>query len=314
MGLRDMPDTSAGTDERRLVLNIIRMTIHNGPGYRTLILFKGCPLRCVWCSTPESQKRQPELAVYPHKCLHCGDCAPACPLHAVTLGEDSISINRDLCNNCGACLGVCYPEAIKLHGQYMTVEELLEEARKDAPFWKHTGGGITISGGEPLLEPVYAQKLLQMCKDEGISVGVDTSGHVPWRSIELTLPQTDFFLWDIKHMNPEKHLKYTGVSNELILKNARQASHRGVPIYVRIPVIPGYNDDEQNIQATSEFAANLPSLVELHLIPIHHLGKARYESLDREYPIAGVPLIPDALMERMKRLVESYGLECRIGG
>ena len=302
------------TAKKRLVLGIARMNMHNGPGLRTLVLFKGCPLRCLWCSTPESQKLEPEIGIDRKKCTLCGYCVPVCPLHAISLTEEKVSINRAECNNCGECTKVCYPQAIELLGQWMTVEELIQEIEKDAILYKHSGGGVTISGGEPLLRPDFTKALLQACKEKGISVGVDTCGHVPRVNIEKVLPYVDFFLWDIKHMNPEKHREFTGVSNELILSNARAVSEKGIPLYIRFPVIPGYNDSEENVKATCEFSSSLRSVVEVHLLPVHHLGRARYETLDCPYPIADVSLILDDVVQSMKQLVESYGLKCRIGG
>jgi pyruvate formate lyase activating enzyme len=196
----------------------------------------------------------------------------------------------------------------------MTIDELLEEAKKDVTFYRHSGGGVIISGGEPLLNPDFTLKLLRALGGEGINVGVDTCGHVPWASIEPMLPYIDFFLWDIKHMDPEKHRELTGVSNKLILSNARSISEKIIPLYIRVPVIPGYNDSEENIRATCEFAQGLSSVVEIHLIPLHHLGKSRYDSLDRVYPINDIPLIPDNVIQDLKQLVESYGLKCSIQG
>jgi pyruvate formate lyase activating enzyme len=194
----------------------------------------------------------------------------------------------------------------------MTIDELLEEAKKDVAFYRHSGGGVIISGGEPLLNPDFTLKLLRALGGEGINVGVDTCGHVPWASIEPMLPYIDFFLWDIKHMDPEKHRELTGVSNKLILSNARSISEKNIPLYIRVPVIPGYNDSEENIRTTCEFAQGLSSVVEVNLIPLHHLGKARYDSLSRPYPIPNIPLIPDSVFQNMKRLVESYGFMCSI--
>jgi pyruvate formate lyase activating enzyme len=299
---------------KQVVLSIARMTVHNGPGIRTLILFKGCPLGCLWCSTPESQKEEPEIAIFPDKCINCGRCIPVCPLNTVNLENETISINRSLCNNCGRCADVCHSEAIRLLGQRMTVEELVEEAKKDIIFYKHSCGGVTLSGGEPLLNPGFVLKLLRALKEEGISTGVDTCGHVPWANIEQVLPYIDFFLWDIKHMNSQKHREFTGVSNELILSNARSVSDRDIPLYIRVAVIPGYNDSEENIRATCEFARGLSSVVEVDLLPLHHLGKARYDSLNRAYLIADIPLIPDIVLQHMKQLVESYGLQGSIVG
>lgn len=288
------------------------MTIHNGPGIRTLILFKGCPLRCLWCSTPESQKVEPEIAIYPNKCTHCGECVSVCALHAINLTNETISINRSLCNNCGKCVQACYPEAIKLLGQLMTNEEILTEVKKDIVIYKHSGGGVTISGGEPLLDADFTLELLRAFREERINVGVDTCGYVRWANLKPMLLYIDFFLWDIKHMDPEEHKRLTGVSNKLILGNARRVSERNIPLYIRVAVIPGYNDSEENIRATCEFAQGLSSVVEVDLIPLHHLGKARYDSLNRPYPIANIPLVPDSVLQSMKRLVESYGLKCSI--
>jgi pyruvate formate lyase activating enzyme len=225
-----------------------------------------------------------------------------------------VCLDRSICNNCGKCAEVCYPEAIRVLGQYITVEDLLMEVEKDAIIYKHSGGGVTISGGEPLQEIEFVENFLRACKEHGISVGVDTCGHVSWKNIERVLDYVDFFLWDIKHIDPEKHREMTGVSNELILRNIRAVSERGVPLYIRIPTIPGYTDSEDNIRGICELVRRLRSVVKVDLLPMHHLGRARYESLNRAYPIAHVSPIPDEALERMKQMVESYGLICEIEG
>jgi len=307
-------NSSEPSGQKQLVLSVTRMTVHNGPGIRTLILFKGCPLRCVWCSTPESQRSEPEIAVYPDKCIHCDQCLPVCLVNAINLTDESVSIDRTRCNGCGECVKVCYSEALKLLGQEMTVKELLDEAGKDTVAYRHSGGGVTISGGEPLLNIGFALELIKALKEENIGVGVDTCGYLPRESLERVLPFVGFFLWDIKHMNDDKHREFTGVSNRLILDNARFISEKKVPLYIRIPVIPGYNDSEDNIRAVCEFAGSLPSLVEVSLLPLHHLGKARYYSLGRDYPVADIPLIEDGVLQDMKELVESCRLDCSIVG
>jgi pyruvate formate lyase activating enzyme len=314
MTFEDLAGDADAVASKRVVLNVARNTVHNGPGIRTLILFKGCPLRCLWCSTPESQKPDPEIAIFPGKCIHCDQCASVCPLNAIHLTNETVSINRSLCDNCGRCVEICHSEAIMLLGQMMTVEELLEKTKKDMVFYKHSGGGVTLSGGEPLLNLGFTLKLLRVLKEEGISVGVDTCGHVTWENIEQVLPYIDFFLWDIKHMDSQKHREFTGVSNELILSNARSVSNRNIPLYIRVAVILGYNDSEENIRATCEFAQGLSSVVEVDLLPLHHLGKARYDGLNRDYLIAHIPLIPENVLQHMKQLVESYGLKCNIVG
>jgi pyruvate formate lyase activating enzyme len=299
-------------DDIPLVLSITRMTIHNGQGVRTLILLKGCLLRCVWCSTPESQKTEPEIGVYPVRCIQCSRCVEICPINAIEMVNGKPVIQRLRCNSCGNCVTVCSPKALEVLGYPMTIEQLVTETKKDETIFKHSHGGVTISGGEPLYNAEFALKLLQAFKQQGINTGVDTSGYVPWSGIEPTLSYVDFFLWDIKHMDPKKHKEYTGVSNKLILSNARSISERKVPIYIRVPLIPSYNDSKENIKAICEFSRQLSSLVEIDIMPLHHLGKARYQSLNRPYPIDNLRLIPDNVLQDIKNLVESYGLKCVI--
>ncbi len=310
------PEQAAGgprsAPSRRTVLSIARMTVHNGPGIRTLILFKGCPLRCRWCSTPESQKAEPEIAVYPDRCIRCERCIPVCPKKAIHFTDDALRIDRSLCNNCGVCVKACHAEAILLLGKAMTVRELLDQVKKDGVFYRHSHGGVTISGGEPLREPGFTLELLKALKKEGIGAGIDTCGHVPLAGIEPLMPYVDFFLWDVKHLDPQKHRELTGASNDLILGNARFVSEANIPLYIRLPIIPGYNDAEENIRAACEFVRTLSSAAEVDLLPVHHLGRARYESLDLDYPIAHVPLLQEGALERIKRLVESYGLKTSV--
>jgi pyruvate formate lyase activating enzyme len=315
MDTKSTSGSSGGNPARRpLVLGIMRMTIHNGPGFRTLVLFKGGPLRCLWCSTPEGQNPDPEIALYPEKCTRCGSCVSVCPLIAISLTGETVCLNRSLCNICGKCVEVCYPGAIEVLGQAMTVGDLLREVKKDAVLYKHSGGGVTISGGEPLQEVEFVENFLRACQEEAISVGVDTCGHVPWENIERVLPYVDFFLWDIKHIDPEKHREMTGVYNKLILSNVRAVSERGIPLYIRIPLIPGYTDSEENIRGICELVRSLGSTVRVDLLPMHHLGKARYESLNRPYPMADVSPISDEALEKLRQMVESYGFRCDIGG
>jgi pyruvate formate lyase activating enzyme len=305
-------DCAGGAVGRRLVLSITRMTVHNGPGIRTLVLFKGCPLRCLWCSTPESQAADPEISFRPDQCIDCRRCSTVCPAGAIDFKGPMLKIDRSRCDACGACADVCPSQGITLLGKPMSVGRLSEELCKDKVFFRHSGGGVTLSGGEALLNPGFTGQLLRTLRNEGVSVGIDTCGHVPWTNIEHLLPYVDFFLWDIKNMDPERHKEHTGVSNKLILNNLRAVSNRIIPVYVRIPVIPGLNDSEENIRATCEFAQGLPSLVEMDLLPLHHLGKARYASLNRPYPIDDLHLVPEGVMQELKLLIESYGLKACI--
>ena len=306
-------DRTSGASSR-LVLAISRMTVHNGPGYRTLILLKGCPLRCVWCSTPEAQSFEQEIALYENRCIQCDKCLGTCENLAILRANGVIAIDRGVCDVCGICAEACPTGAIRVLGEETTVEALLATAVKDRVFWKHTGGGITLSGGEPLARPEFTLGFLRACKAEAIGVGIDTSGYAPSAVLEGAAALVDFFLWDLKHMDATKHQELTGVSNHLILENARKASEMGVPMYIRVPVIPGFNDSIENILEVSEFARGLRSLVRIDLLPLHHLGRARYDVLGREYPLDGVELIPEPTMARLKAAVESAGLQCTIGG
>jgi pyruvate formate lyase activating enzyme len=297
---------------RRMVLSITRMTVHNGPGIRTLVLFKGCPLHCVWCSTPESQAEKPEIAVFPDKCIHCNRCLELCPTNSIRLSDTTLSIDRITCNVCGKCASVCNSEALRLLGREMTVDELLQEIKKDEVVYKHSNGGVTLSGGEPLMEMEFTLELLSALDKSRISVGVDTSGYVSSENLELTLSYVSFFLWDLKVMDEQRHKDFCGVSNRLILDNLILVSKRNIPVYIRIPLIPGYNDSKENIAATCKFARGLKSLVEVDLLPLHHLGMPRYASLDRPYPISDIPLISYKRIQEIKASVESYGLKCSV--
>jgi pyruvate formate lyase activating enzyme len=290
------------------------MTVHNGPGIRTLVLFKGCPLRCVWCSTPESQSAQPELGVSSDKCIHCNACLDVCPKGAIRLNENACSVDRSSCDGCGKCVSVCNSEALRLLGREMTVRELVAEARKDAVAFKHSHGGLTLSGGEPLLQPEFTVPLVRALAAEGIGVGVDTCGYVPRETLKRVLPYVDYFLWDVKMVNERRHTDLTGVSSRRILNNLRFVSDQGTPIYIRVPLVPGYTDREEDLKAVCRLAQRLASVVEVDLLPMHHLGQARYLSLGRDYPIENVPFILEEILREDQRLVESHGLVCNIVG
>jgi pyruvate formate lyase activating enzyme len=300
--------------KKRMMIDITRMTVHNGPGIRTVLFFKGCPLRCVWCSTPESQKEPEEIAFYPDRCILCGDCIPACPKNALTACDTSVTLNRDLCDVCGRCVPECHTEALKIIGRQYSVDQLIDEIKKDEVLYKHSGGGVTISGGEPFFKPEFLLELLKELKQNSINVGIDTCGYTPRKTIKAVMPYVDFYLWDVKHIDREKHMKHTGVSNELILDNLRFVSDNNIPIYLRVPLIPGYNDSEKNLLDICDCAKHLASLVEIHLLPLHHLGKARYAALERNYPIEGLPLLGDDFLTQTKHLIESTGLKCSIIG
>lgn len=301
--------------EKKSVIDISRGGNHNGPGYRTLVLFKGCPMRCKWCSTPDSQKLETEIGVFQDRCSLCGNCVKACPQKAMEVKDGKMVIDHSRCDGCALCMKVCHYKALKQYGTMMSIPELMKIIRSDAVLYKHSGGGVTFSGGEPLMtQPEFMAELMRTCKKEGISAGIQTCGCVPWEHVEAVLPYTDFFLWDIKHMDSQRHREFTGHGNERILENIHKVAEEGVPIYIRIPVIPEYTDSDENIHAICHMAQDLASVKSVDVIPIHHVGSSRYESLGIPYPIEGLPLISDERAAEIKEIIESYGFHCRMGG
>src|SRR4030042_3713352 len=289
------------SDKDGIVFYIQRYSIHDGPGIRTLVFFKGCPLRCLWCSNPEGQKAHPELMWIEHNCIHCRKCEVLCPEGALSETENGQKVlKRELCTLCGICDENCYAGAIQLVGRYVSVEEVLKEVEKDRRFYEKSGGGITLGGGDPLAQPKFALKLLKENKKRGLNTVVETAGYAPWRILEGLVDYVDLFLYDIKIMNPQKHQEYTGVSNELILKNAQRLSALGDPMLIRVPIIPGYNDDEANIKVTARFAMGLKSSPGVELLPYFKLGTSKYRRLGREYPLAEVQPPSELDMERLR--------------
>lgn len=280
------------------------------------MLFKGCPQRCIWCSTPESQSTEPEIGVLRSKCSLCGTCIRVCPEEALYISGDRLEIDRDRCTACGECADACTWKAIRHYGsQMMSPQEIARQVGRDHYLFRNSGGGITVSGGEPLILPTsFNLELFRRCHEQGFTVGVQTCGVVSWSQIQPLLEEIDFFLWDIKLMDPMLHREYTGVDNALGLENCRKVSASGVPIYVRVPVIPGYTDDEENIRAIAGFAAELPSLERVDLLPMHHLGKARYESLDRPYEIDELPYLEKDRMNELASIAQSCGVTCGVIG
>lgn len=259
-----------------IIFDIQRFSLHDGPGIRTTVFFKGCPLRCLWCHNPESINSDIELAFYPHKCINCGSCILACPTGA--LQNDDLKGKKydgEICQRCWKCAEACPSEALKVQGRRYTVEEVLIEVLRDLPFYKQSQGGVTLSGGEPTFQFDFCFALLEACKENDISTALDTSGFVSWEKLERLLPFVDIFLYDIKHMDSEEHKRLTGVPNEVILENLLRLDKVGKPIEIRIPIIPGYNDSEENIKAVSNFIKELKSIKGVKLLPYHKLGLSK---------------------------------------
>ncbi|MCQ2446767.1 MAG: glycyl-radical enzyme activating protein, partial [Clostridia bacterium] len=262
------------------ITDIKRFAVHDGDGIRTTVFFKGCPLKCVWCHNPESLSARPVMGYYRHKCLSCGVCTEVCPNGAHQLTADGHAFDRSLCAFCGKCVEECPGEALSLYGKRVTEEELLPLLLEDRAFYKNSGGGVTLSGGECLLQADFCASLLGMLKSEGISTAVDTCGFVPRGNLEKVLPYTDVFLYDMKALDPAVHEWCTGQDNALILENLRYLDFRGAKIEVRIPYVPGMNDGEtENIAI---FLATLKNLTKVRVLPYHNFAASKYQALDME--------------------------------
>ena len=281
------------------IFNVQKFCIHDGPGIRTTIFFKGCPLRCAWCHNPESQDFAPELLVNAEKCTACRQCLPTCPAGAIRADREGIVTDRAACQACGECAGQCLQGAREIAGRPATLTELLAEIEKDRVFYEQSGGGVTLSGGEVLCQPAAARELAQGCKSRGIHVAIDTCGYAPYESLARLLDCTDLFLYDLKHLDPLRHQKFTGQDNHLILDNLRRLSATGKSIHLRIPLIENFNADDAHIEDIARFVRQL-NLVQIDLLPYHNTGSSKYERLGRHYdPGAFATPAP----ERLARIV-----------
>jgi pyruvate formate lyase activating enzyme len=298
-----------------MVYNLQRFAVHDGPGIRTLVYMKGCPLKCLWCSSPHTQKRTPEILHIETNCRACGLCVDICKGNAVSFSrEEGPHIDRTRCLSCGFCVEACPGQARELAGKLMTPEELFEEVDKDSPFYRRSNGGATVGGGEPTLQYEFVKEFLKLCKKRYVHTVMETCGFVKWEHFEGLLEYLDLVYMDIKHMDPGVHKEITGVSNDIILENARRASALR-PMIIRIPVVPGLNDAEENISATARFAAELgENLKRIDLLPYHKFGTQTYGRLGKTYTLEDVEPPDDARMQALKNIVESCGVAAQIGG
>ncbi len=297
-------------------------SVQDGPGIRTTAFLKGCPLRCPWCHSPESQAFYPQLSWISMRCQGtelCEErCIKVCPKGAIELGEtrpdpktqetlQMIHVNRDLCDNCGKCAEVCHPQALYICGKDYTVDELCARLLQDRKFFK-MGGGVTISGGECLCQPEFVLEVLKRMKAEGINTAVDTTGFAKWEVIEKILPYTDLFLYDLKHMDNAQHEAVIGVPNGIILENAKKLAAAGAKMQIRIPVIPMFNNSVENIRKTAEFCKELGDAVTvIQLLPYHNLGVTKYLRIS-DKPVAEATPPTEEYMAKLKGIMEEYGL------
>ena len=262
------------------IFDIKRFAVHDGDGIRTTVFFKGCPLRCVWCHNPEGLAEMPQLAFYAHKCTNCGLCAAKCPSGAHKITDGVHRFDRTACLACGKCETLCINGALKIYGQTVTVEELLPVLIQDKAFYDNSGGGVTLSGGECLLQASFCGELLKALKQNGIHTAVDTCGDVPREAINAVLAYTDIFLYDIKALDERLHLRCTGHSNRQILENLHYLADKNVPVEIRYPFVPGYNDGEA--EEIAAFLAQFSNIAKVRVLPYHNYAGSKYAALGLE--------------------------------
>ncbi len=295
-----------------LVFNILRFCLHDGPGIRTTVFLKGCPLACQWCHNPEGQASRPDLLYYEGRCRRCGACKAVCP-HGEGAQQDGAIRPTELCERCGACVEVCVALAREIVGRRMTVAEVMREVVSDLVFFEESGGGVTLSGGEPLLQPRFAEALLGACRDCGIHTVLETCGMAPGEVVFDVATKADLVLYDLKVVDPLKHRRYTGAANEMILANLEMLAATEHPLVVRLPVIPGINDGEEDLLTCLRLLAAL-RIRRIDLLPYHRIGTEKYRRLGRHYQLPETAA-PTAEQDRMMAArFEAEGFEVTIGG
>jgi len=295
-----------------MIFDIKRFSIHDGPGIRSTVFLKGCPLSCSWCHNPESQSFKPELIIRPERCLACGECVDACPHEAIQFIDGRISQDWERCQVDGACVTSCYPGSREIIGREVRPEEVLEELVLDRNYYESSGGGVTFSGGEPLTQPDFLVKTLMLCREAGLQTALDTCGAAPWESLEKQLPFLDLVLYDLKIMNDQMHQECTGTSNREILDNFRRLVKSDVPLAVRRPVIPGVNDSKEEITLLGDFLGELDGRIKIDLLPYHALSADKYRRLGREGEVWTVPSADD--LNRIQSQLEKSGFEVGLRG
>ena len=295
------------------IFNVQKFCVHDGPGIRTTVFFKGCPLRCAWCHNPESQDFAPELLVNAEKCTSCRQCLPTCPAGAIRATGEGIVTDRASCRACGSCVDECLKGAREIAGHQATITELLAEIEKDRVFYEQSGGGVTLSGGEVLCQPEAARELAQACQIRGIHVAIDTCGHAPYENLARLLDCADLFLYDLKHLDSLQHRKFTGQDNHLILDNLLRLSATGQSIHLRIPLIENFNADDAHIETVARFIRQL-NLTRIDLLPYHNTGSSKYERLGRRYDTAGFAAPTPERLARIAAVLRQVHPNVTIGG
>lgn len=290
-----------------MIFDIKRYAINDGPGIRTAIFFKGCPLDCWWCHNPEGQSAQPQLMFRSNRCKSSKACLQACPQDAITWKEGSVT-NWEECDDCGKCAEVCFAGAREIIGREMNIDQLMAEIERDIPFYDQSEGGVTFTGGEPMQQREFLEEALLACKERQIHTTVDTCGYSSWENINSIRPYVDLFLYDVKLMDAGKHIKYTAVSNRRILDNLCNLSNARAHIIVRIPLIPGINDDNENIELCGAFLAAIPHLDGVELMPYHEIGLAKYQALGMNYRLENTISPTDEQIGKVEMMLYGYHL------
>ena len=288
------------------IFDIQRYSIHDGKGIRTVVFLKGCPLRCKWCANPESWEVHPQLYYVKSKCIGCKTCVATCANHEVEAEEDHIKVIRENCTGDYTWVDNCPTGALRVEGQKMQAKDVVEEVKKDQIFYQYSDGGVTFSGGEPLLQKDFIQELLELCKQEGISTAVETAGLVSPEVLDQVRPYVDLFLYDIKSMDPEVHWRWTGQSNDQILQNLKRLAQSGANIMVRTPLIPGVNDREEDINAIMDYL-NQCGIRKYSILPFHQYGSGKYESLGLNYELADLKVPSDDYIVKLKKQIQDRG-------
>lgn len=296
------------------VFNIMRFAVNDGPGIRTTVFLKGCPLSCAWCHNPEGLHATREVAYRQERCAHCGACVDACPEHALTDAPQGVQRADDLCVACGTCAGACVTGAREEMGREMTVEALLAEVLKDRIFYDESGGGVTFSGGEPLMQHAFLTEALAACRKAGLRTAVETTGFAATEKVRALIPLTDLFLYDVKFIDTERHSRFTGVPNARIIENLRVLAGTKAAVIVRVPLVPGVNDDEENIRGIATLVADLGVIPSIHLLPFHPGASGKYRALGMPYAMDGVRSPAAEHVKSLASLITAHGVTVHIGG
>jgi len=294
------------------VFNIQRYSIDDGPGVRTTVFMKGCPLSCLWCSNPESQNPVPEISWRYTSCVRCGCCVMACPLKLITLENNEISVNRAACDRCGKCVDACVHEAMNISGKQMTVDEVFAVVKRDYDYYEASGGGVTASGGEILDKSDFVAELFRRCREADIGTCADTSGFGSPESLKKILPFTNVVLYDLKHLDPEEHRKACGQSNELILRNLETAYKSNAQVIIRVPLIPEFNTSDGALNAIAQAVRDRAGDSEVNIMPYHSYGANKYKMVGKVYQLDDLRELTQQQKERAKEIFESYGSKCEI--